>query len=143
MKEKLKEFENQISKPQPVIANSDTRPFLLLLQKGLTDIKTIVGNQPKSVVKKFQLLLFPEKDAKLFYKIVFGRWIIWLTAMLVINKIYKWGVNYSKTQKDIEIQQLDNNRIKKSWRYLYKNSSNNVKKEMEKAYENSGIINKE
>ncbi|HTN20215.1 MAG TPA: hypothetical protein VL125_07055 [Pelobium sp.] len=137
LSEKLKEFENHTSKPQTVTANSDTKPFLLLLQKGLADIKTIVGNQPKSVVKKFQLLLFPEQDAKLFYKIVFGRWIIWLTAMLVINNIYKWGANYSNNQKDIETQQLDNDRIKKSWRYLYDHSGNNMKKEMEKAYENS------
>nr|MBC7613272.1 hypothetical protein [Pseudopedobacter sp.] len=108
----------------------------------MTDIKTIVGKQPKSVIKKFELLLFPEQDAKLFYKIVFGRWILWLTAMLAINNIYKWGVNYSDNQKDIEIQQLDNDRIKKSWQYLYKNSGNNMKKEMEKAYENSAIINK-
>lgn len=143
LKEKFREFENHTGKPQTVIANSDTKPFLLLLEKGLTDIKTIVGNQPKSVVKKIQVLLFPEQDAKLFYKIVFGRWIIWLTVMLIINNIYKWGINYSKNQKDIELQQLDNDRIKKSWRYLYDHSGNNMKKEMEKAYENSGIINKE
>ena len=143
LKEKLKQFENHTSKPLTATANSDTKPFLLLLQKGLTDIKTIVGNQPKSMVKKFQLLLFPEQDAMLFYKIVFGRWIIWLTAMLVINNIYKWGVNYSNNQKEIEIRQLDNDRVNQSWKYLYDHSGNNIKKEMEKAYENSGIINKE
>ena len=29
-------------------------------------------DKPKPVIKKFQILLFPERDAKLFYKIVFG-----------------------------------------------------------------------
>lgn len=143
LKGKFKDFENQINKTQAVTVNSDTKPFLLLLQKGLTDIKTTVGNQPKSVVKKFQVLLFPEQDAKLFYKIVFGRWLILLTVMLAINNIYKWGVNYSNSQKSVEMEQLENHRIRKSWKYLYEHSDNNVKKEMERAYENSGFIDKE
>lgn len=143
LKEKLKEFENHTSQPQTVTANSDTKPFLLLLQKELTDIKTIVGNQPKSGVKKFQLLLFPEQDAKLFYKIVFSRWIVWLTAMLVINNIYKWGVNFNETENQLEMEQFKNDRIRKSWKYLYEHTDKSVQKEMEKAYENSGMINKE
>lgn len=137
VKGKLKDFEKKIEKPQTVSVNSDTKPILLLLQKELTDIKTIVGNQPKSVVKKFQLLLFPEQDAKLFYKIVFGRWILWLTVMLVINNIYKWGINYSNIQKDIEIEQLENDKIKRSWKYLYEHGDKSIQKEMEKAYKNS------
>jgi hypothetical protein len=140
LKEKLKDFEDHISKPQTVSMNSDTKPFLLLLQKGMTDIKTIVGNQPKSIVKKFQLLLFPEQDAKLFYKIVFGRWILWLTVMLALNNIYKWGVNYNGIQKEIQLEQLENDRIRNSWKYLYENGNKNMKKKMEKAYENSSLI---
>ncbi len=138
LKEKLKQFENHTRKSQTVTANSDTKPFLLLLQKGLADIKTILGNQPKSVVKKFQLLLFPEQDAKLFYRIVFGRWILWLTIMLLINNIYKWGVNYSNVQKEIQLEQIVNERIRKSWKNLYNQSDGNIKKVMEKAYKNSG-----
>ncbi len=137
LKEKFKNFEKQIARPQNISVNSDTKPFLPLLEKGLTDIKTIVENQPKGVVKKFQMLLFPEQDAKLFYKIVFGRWILWLTVMLLINNIYKWGVNYSNNQKSIEMEQLENDRIKKSWQDLYFHGDKDIQKQMEKAYGNS------
>ena len=41
------------------------------------------------------------------------------------------------------MEQVENDRIRKSWKYLYEHSDNNVKEEMEKAYDNSGIINKE
>lgn len=141
VKEKFKDLETQISNPQKS-GNSDTKPFLLLLQKGLADIKTIVGNQPKNVTKKFQLLIFPEQDAKLFYKIVFGRWFLWLTVMLALTNLYKFGVNYSNNQKSIKIEQLENDRIRKSWKYLYEHSDKNIQKEMETAYENLDLINK-
>jgi hypothetical protein len=137
LKEKLKQFEDHTSKPQTVTTNSDTKPFLLLLKKGLTDIKTIVGNQPKSVVKKFQLLLFPEQDAKLFYKVVFGRWMLWLAIMLALTNLYKFGVNYSNNQKEIKVEQLKNDRIRKSWKNLYFHGDKDIQKQMEKAYGNS------
>ncbi|MBK0382868.1 hypothetical protein I5M32_07835 [Pedobacter sp. SD-b] len=137
LKGKLKDFEKHIIKPQTV---SDTKPFLLLLQKGLMDIQTIVENQPKSITKKFQLLLFPEQDAKLFYKIVFGRWFLWLTVILAINNIYKWGVHDSDNQKEIKIEQLENDKIRRSWKYLYKHGKKSIQKDMEKAFEHSTLI---
>jgi hypothetical protein len=73
LKEKFKDLEIQISNPQTSV-NSDTKPFLSLLENGLMEIKTIVGNQPKNVTNKFQLLLFPEQDAKLFLAGGFFGW---------------------------------------------------------------------
>ena len=134
---KFKEFEEQISKPNPVNVNTDTKPFLQLLQKGMVDIKLMIGNQPKSIQRKFQILLFPEQDAQLFYKIVFGRWFLWMVIMLALTNLYKWGVNYSNNQKEIETEQLENDRIRKSWKYLYKNSDKGTQRMMEKAYEDS------
>lgn len=139
-KEKFKEFETHFSKPQTVSVNSDTKHFLLSLQKSLTDIKTIVGNQQKSVVKKFQILLFPEQDAKLFYKIVFERWFLWLTVMLALTNLYKWGAHYIDNQKEIETEQLGNERVRKAWKYLYEHGDNKIKKKMEKLYKDSSFI---
>jgi hypothetical protein len=141
LKEKFKDLEIQISNPQTSV-NSDTKPFLSLLENGLMEIKTIVGNQPKNVTNKFQLLLFPEQDAKLFYKIVFGRWFLWLVVMLALTDLYKWGVHYSDNQMKIEVEQLEKDRIRKSWKYLYKNSDKGIQRKMDKTYENSGIMEK-
>ncbi|RKD12374.1 hypothetical protein BCY91_12030 [Pelobium manganitolerans] len=134
--EKLRELEGQIKEPKPVNLSTDTKPFQQLLQKGMLDIKLMIGNQPKSIQRKFQILLFPEQDAKLFYRIVFGRWFLWLTVMLALTNLYKWGVNYNNNQKEIEMEQLENDRIRKSWNYLYKNSDQNVQMKMDKAFKN-------
>ncbi len=51
-----------------------TKPYKEIINKGIAEMQLTVGNQPKTVIRKFQILLFTEQDAKLFYKIVFGRW---------------------------------------------------------------------
>ena len=94
--------------------------------------------QPKSIVRKFQILLFPEKDARLFYKVVFSRWFLWLAVMLFLTNLYKWGIHYSDTQKEIKLVQVENDRIRKAWNYMYNNNGKDVKKLMEKAYVHSG-----
>ena len=73
---KVDELNEKVDKPKPVIVSADTRPIQEIMKKGLTDMKLTVGTKPQPVVKKFQILLFPEQDAKLFYKIVFGRWFV-------------------------------------------------------------------
>jgi hypothetical protein len=59
--------------PKPVIVAADTRPIQEIVNKDMTDMKFIVRSKPQSVIKKIKILLFSEQDAKLFYKIVFGR----------------------------------------------------------------------
>jgi hypothetical protein len=58
--------------PKPVIVAADTRPAQEIMNKDVNDIKLIVGSKPQPVIKKIQILLFPEPDAELFYKVVFG-----------------------------------------------------------------------
>jgi hypothetical protein len=96
-----------------------------------------VGNQPKTLTRKFQILLFPEQDAKLFYKIVFGRWFLWLVIMLFITNLYKWGINWSDNQKEIKQLQLQTDRIKKAWNYLYFQDGKTFRRLMDRAYNKS------
>lgn len=125
------EIEKVVSEPL------DIKPIEAILQKGFLDVKFMIGRQPKSIVRKFQILLFPEQDAKLFYKIVFGRWFLWLAIMVVLSNLYNWGMHYSDNRKEIEIRQIQNDRIRKAWEYMYSNNSKETKKLMKKAYVNS------
>jgi hypothetical protein len=118
-----------------VLESLDIKPIEAILQKSFLDIKFMIGRQPKSIVRKFQILLFPEQDAKLFYKIVFGRWFLWLAIMIALNNLYSWGIHYSDNNKEIEMRQVQNNRIRKAWEYMYINSDKETKKLMKKAYE--------
>jgi hypothetical protein len=123
-------LENLKIIPPPV----STKPYEEIIKKGIADIAAIVNNQPKTVIRKFQILLFPEQDAKLFYKIIFGRWFLWLVVMLFITNLYKWSVHYSDNQKEIKLQQLETDRIKKAWDYLYFQEGKTIKGLMDSAY---------
>lgn len=125
------EIEKVVSEPM------DIKPIEAILQKGFLDMKLMIGRQPKSIVRKFQILLFPEQDAKLFYKIVFGRWFLWLAIMVALNNLYNWGIHYSDSRKEIEIRHIQNDRIRKAWEYMDANSSKETKKFMKRAYINS------
>jgi hypothetical protein len=118
-----------------------TKQYEEIIKKGISEIEVIVNNQPKSVTRKFQFLLFPEQDAKLFYKIVFGRWFLWLTLMLLITNLYKWSVHYSDNQKEIKLQQLETDRIKKAWNYLYFQEGKTIRRLMDSAYNRNQISN--
>lgn len=116
--------------PPPAI----TKPFKEILKKGIFDMQMTAANQQKNVVKKFQILLFPEQDAKLFYKMVFGRWFLWLMAMLFVMNFYKWSVHWSDNQKEIKLHQIETDRIKKAWNSLYFQEGKAVRHLMDSAY---------
>lgn len=134
---KVDNFKRELDNPKSVSVTTDIKTIQQIVQKGLTEVKLMIGTQPKSIIRKFQILLFPEQDAKLFYKVVFSRWFLWLTIMLFLTNLYKWGIHYSDNQKEIKLEQIENDRIRKSWNYIYKNADKQTKLLMEKAYVNS------
>ncbi|MXO06453.1 hypothetical protein [Flavobacterium sp. HBTb2-11-1] len=131
---KIDLFKNEYKTEKNVAEQLDIEQVKAVLQKGFLDIKYMIGRQPKSITRKFQILLFPEQDAKLFYKIVFSRWFLWLAIMIALSNLYKWGIHYSDNSKEIEIQQIQNDRIRKAWMHMYINNDKETKKLMEKAY---------
>lgn len=134
---KIDAFKKEDKAEKNISEPLDIKPIEAILQKGVLDIKFMIGRQPKSIIRKFQILLFPEQDAKLFYKIVFGRWFLWLALMLAINNLYNWGMHYSDNKKEVEMRQIQNDRIRKAWEYMYANNDKEIKKLMKKAYINS------
>jgi len=134
---KVKGFDEKMDKPKPIIVSADTRPIQEIMKKGLTDMKLTVGTKPQPVVKKFQILLFPEQDAKLFYKIVFGRWFLFLVLMLLIINLYNFSVHWSDSQKEVQRQELESDRIKKAWFYLYGHARKIEQRYMDSVYSRS------
>lgn len=134
---KMDAFKNEHKTEKNTSEPLDIKPIETILQKGFLDIKFMIGRQPKSITRKFQILLFPEQDAKLFYKIVFGRWFLWLVVMVALSNLYNWGIHYNDNRKEIEMRQIQNDRIRKAWEYMYANNDKKTKKLMKKAYTNS------
>jgi hypothetical protein len=131
---RVNDLEAKLDKPRPINVSADTRPVQEIVKKGVTDMKFIVGTKPVPVVKKFQILLFPEQDAKLFYKIVFGRWFLFLVLMLLITDLYNFSVHWSDNQKEIQRAQLESDRTKKAWFYLYEGVDKKGKRLMDSVY---------
>jgi hypothetical protein len=88
---------------------------------------------PKGTTKKFQILLFPEQDAKLFYKIVFGRWFMWLALMLFLSLAYKWIIHREDNNRQMMIEALKSDRITKAWDYLYNQNNKHLHRLMDSA----------
>ena len=135
---KLTEFEEKLDKPKGIDILTDTKPMQEIVKKGIIDMRLTVAAQPKNVIRKFQLLLFPEQDAKLFYRVVFGRWFLWLVVMLLLTNLHKFSIHWSENQKEIKLQKLENDRIKKAWDYLYSQQGRAIKRLMDSAYIKTG-----
>ncbi|GAA4930293.1 hypothetical protein [Mucilaginibacter defluvii] len=135
---KLEKSENSAGVQQPT---TDNAAIIKSVQSAIT--QAVAGLQKpeqeerKQESKKIQILLFPEQDAKLFYKIVFSRWLVWLTVMLCINNLYKWAIHSTERQQAVRIELLRQERLRNAWGYLYDSSNKAVKKSMEKAYQKS------
>jgi hypothetical protein len=80
----------------------------------------------------------PKQDAKLFYKIVFGRWFLFLVLMLLITRLYDFSIHWSDNQKEVQQKELENDRIKKAWYYLYEQEGKVGKRLMDSAYRKCG-----
>lgn len=109
------------------------------IRDDIAAIKKAVIGRPQSITRKFQLLLFPEQDRKLFYRIVFGRWLVWLTVMLLLNNLYHFAIIWNNKRAEVELIQLKNDRTRKAWEILYRDGDEKLKASMEKAYR-KGII---
>ncbi|WP_127125416.1 hypothetical protein [Pseudoflavitalea rhizosphaerae] len=132
--DRVKQIEGKLENPQGVTVAADTRPIQEIVKKGLIDARLIVAGQPKNIIRKFQILLFPERDAKLFYKVVFGRWFLFLVIMFFIAHFYKFTVHWNEAQKVIELRQLENDRTNVAWNYLYEHQGKQGKKLMDSIY---------
>jgi len=130
--------EEELKKSKPTSVSTNMQAIQKMLKKSISDIKLVLSTkEQKPIIKKYQLLLFPEQDARLFYKIVFGRWFLWLVVMLFITNLYKVAVHLSDNQSKVKLQLLENDRINKSWNYLYLNGDKGIKRVMENAYSHS------
>lgn len=127
---RLQEKQEVSGIQQPLV---NTQPFQEALIKGITDLKIHITSQPKNFTRKFQILLFPERDAQLFYKVIFGRWFLWLGIMLFFTNLYKWSIHWSDNRKEIEMKQMDSDKIHKAWDYLYQQKNRDLHHRMDSA----------
>lgn len=133
---KIDQLKREVDSPKPTPGNIDVQDIKDIVDKRMDHIVVKIDERLERP-KKYPILLFPEQDRVLFYKIVFGRWFLYLVIMLFLNNLYKWGVHYSDMQKEIQLEQLQNDHIKRAWDSLYQNNGKVVRKLMNEAYSRS------
>jgi hypothetical protein len=84
--QKVESFDSRLANQQVVAPPASTAPILRLMTDFMDRISKIVAEQPKSIVRQWRLVLFPETNAGQYYKIVFGRLIPW--SLLFIATTY-------------------------------------------------------
>lgn len=111
---------------------SDLKETRELIKKATVRIET-----ERATERKFQVLLFPPQDAKLFYKIVFGRWFLYTIVALIIVKSYQLGIHQSDNAMRVEIGRINNNKIVKAWGQLYHMKNKSLHQLMDSALINT------
>lgn len=112
----------------------DTSPIKEAVIKGIGELKSTVSAIQRPVTKKLQVLLFPEQDAKLFYKIVFGRWYLMIVIALLLKLAFSYFSHQQEINKQIDMQTAKDDRITKAWIYLYSRGNKTTRKQMDSAW---------
>jgi hypothetical protein len=133
LREKINKIEEYLINRKEAAPTIDTNPLQEIVKKAMAEIKMMLLALPKNTSKKIQILLFPEQDAKLFYKIVFGRWFMWLAIMLFLTLAYKWMIHREDNNKQMIIEAWKNEKIIKAWDYLYSQKNKNLHRLMDTA----------
>lgn len=132
---RMSKFDERLSnintEPPPI----DMKKVEAVMAKGMTDISVTVETEMKKSRRTYQILLFPPQDAKLFYKIVFGRWFLYFTICYGILSIYEWAIHESNNRTKIEIEEVRfrNDRINRAWYYLYSLKNKSLHRQMDSA----------
>ncbi len=125
----------------PDIAEDYTSVILNSIEKKFREKQNVMMTKPVKTAKEFRILLFPEQDRKLFYKIVFGRWLLYLTIMLLLNNTYKFALHDIDGKRIMQSEQLKSGHVERSWEYLYKNSGRQVRRLMDDVYHKTDTMN--
>ncbi|MEP7232108.1 MAG: hypothetical protein ABI691_17735 [Ginsengibacter sp.] len=112
LKEKIQSLEKALyaqAKPPEI----NLLPVQLQLDSGIKNIEKIVQEQPKNITRKIQILLFPERGAREYYRIIFGRLFFWLLMFLFATYMFSLGKQFIDNWKEVterknELIQLHN-----------------------------------
>ncbi|MCF6404445.1 hypothetical protein L3C95_16225 [Chitinophaga filiformis] len=107
-----------------------------ILKKELLDLKLSIIKQRHNVIHKFQVLLFPERDHKLFYKVVFGRWFLGIIVMIFLNYSYTLLTKWTDDKKEIITKQLEVDQYRKAWTIYYGKQNKSRKRQLDSIYYN-------
>ena len=86
--------------------SDDTSIMLYEIDSYLEKIEKLIKEQPKEIIHKRQILLFPESNPEPYYKLVFGRILFWMLMFLLAYFLFSLGRQYIDDWKEIRKQEI-------------------------------------
>ena len=113
----LQAIENKINKLEEgfntvkmqMAKQVNTTPLETSIAKGISRLQQTIEAQPKTVRREFRVLLFPEYDAKEYYRLVFGKLIFWMVVILIATYLFMLGKQVIEKWSMISMQNREIN----------------------------------
>jgi len=136
LKEGVDQLKERLRDTQSSNARLDSDLIHRIFKKELLEFRFSFNKQRQNVIHKFQILLFPEHDHKLFYKVVFGRWFLGIIVLVFLNYSYRLFLKWTDDKKEIITKQLEADQYRKAWKIYYGKQSKLRKKQLDSIYYN-------
>jgi hypothetical protein len=112
-------FQKKLEQQKVIARPVDTKAVQEIVADGILKIEQIVASQPKSVIRNFRLLLFPEMYADNYYRIVFGRLLFWMMIFIMATYLFMLGKRGIESWQSLKEKEIESTHALKAWRYLY------------------------
>ncbi len=76
-------------------------PVQVQLDSGIKNIEKTIQEQPKNIIRKTQILLFPETGAREYYRLVFGRLFFWMMMFLLATYMFSLSKQFIDNWKEV------------------------------------------
>lgn len=107
IKNKLQLIEKKLSAIDNKATAVNHQAILQVLNDQVGRLNLKLDAQPKNVIHKKQILLFPEQGAREYYRIVFGRLIFWLIIILITSYLFALGKQFIDNWKEVKEKQVN------------------------------------
>jgi hypothetical protein len=101
-----------------------------------TSIKETMDRQPAPVNRQFRILLFPETNTMQYYKLVFGRLVPCIFALIVLLSAISFG-RQVLAARQVQTYNSEAEKIVKAWIYMDEHADKKLKKQMNQAMKNA------
>jgi hypothetical protein len=137
LQERFSAFEEKISQLNhaalPVV---DIKPIQACVNEAVNKIQHNLSEQARPVVRQWRFLLFPEYNAREYYRVIF-RSIMWITFACMGAYLFVLGKQALENAEEVKLRQLESDQYRNAWQYLYDKENKQGKKKMDDAWQKS------
>ncbi|WP_018615939.1 hypothetical protein [Segetibacter koreensis] len=134
LQQEVTNLRQKLEQKKLIVPPIDTKPVQLIVTAAIAKVRQLVSEQPKPVIQERRFLLFPEYNAREYYKRIF-RLIMWFTLVSMGTYLFVLGKQALENYKEVQLRQLEANQYKNTWQYMYHQEGKQGKKKMDNAWQ--------